>query len=123
MSPRPGRISEVVEIALPRPRTLDMQFTQQFKSYSDRARAVIDQGKHGEWANRHFLRPTSFSTRSSTIANPGQGERGTAGEFRNSRSVWEIAADYLKIPTWLLPSPSTIGGAFVEWRGELWLHT
>jgi NitT/TauT family transport system ATP-binding protein len=48
MSPRPGRISEIVEIALPRPRTLDMQFTQQFKGYSDRARAVIDQGKHGE---------------------------------------------------------------------------
>jgi NitT/TauT family transport system ATP-binding protein len=48
MSPRPGRISEIVEIDLPRPRTLDMQFTQKFKGYSDRARAVIDQGKHGK---------------------------------------------------------------------------
>ena len=37
--------------------------------------------------------------------------------------LWELAADYFKIPTWLLPSPSTIGGAFVEWRGELWGHT
>jgi NitT/TauT family transport system ATP-binding protein len=46
MSPRPGRISEIVEIELPRPRTLDMEFTQQFKGYSDRVRAVIDQGKH-----------------------------------------------------------------------------
>jgi NitT/TauT family transport system ATP-binding protein len=46
MSPRPGRISEIVEIELPRPRTLDMEFTPQFKGYSDRVRAVIDQGKH-----------------------------------------------------------------------------
>lgn len=41
MSPRPGRISEIIEIELPRPRTIDMEFTQQFKSYSDRVRAVI----------------------------------------------------------------------------------
>jgi NitT/TauT family transport system ATP-binding protein len=41
MSPRPGRISEIVEVDLPRPRTIDMEFTQQFKSYSDRVRAVI----------------------------------------------------------------------------------
>ncbi|HWM82671.1 MAG TPA: ABC transporter ATP-binding protein [Pseudolabrys sp.] len=41
MSPRPGRISEILEVDLPRPRTLDMEFTQQFKTYSDRIRAVI----------------------------------------------------------------------------------
>jgi NitT/TauT family transport system permease protein len=37
--------------------------------------------------------------------------------------IWEVAADFFKIPTWLLPSPSTIGTAFVEWKGELWGHT
>jgi NitT/TauT family transport system ATP-binding protein len=42
MSPRPGRISDIVEVDLPRPRTLDMEFTQKFKGYSDRVRAVID---------------------------------------------------------------------------------
>ncbi len=41
MSPRPGRISEIVHIDLPRPRTLDMEFLPAFKSYSDRIRAVI----------------------------------------------------------------------------------
>ena len=41
MSPRPGRISDVIHINLPRPRTLDMEFLPQFKSYSDRIRAVI----------------------------------------------------------------------------------
>jgi NitT/TauT family transport system ATP-binding protein len=45
MSPRPGRISEIIDIDLPRPRTLDMQFTQQFKVYSDEVRAVIDHGQ------------------------------------------------------------------------------
>ncbi len=41
MSPRPGRISEIIEVGLPRPRTLDMEFLPEFKSYSDRVRAVI----------------------------------------------------------------------------------
>lgn len=41
MSPRPGRISEIIEVDLPRPRTIDMEFTQQFKGYSDRIRTVI----------------------------------------------------------------------------------
>ena len=44
MSPRPGRISEIVHVDLPRPRTLDMEFTEKFKGYSDRVRAEIDQG-------------------------------------------------------------------------------
>lgn len=41
MSPRPGRISEIVAVDLPRPRTLDMEFLPKFKSYSDRVRATI----------------------------------------------------------------------------------
>ena len=52
MSPRPGRISEIVKIDLPRPRTLDMQFTQKFKGYSDRVRAVIDQGQEKQHKKR-----------------------------------------------------------------------
>ncbi len=41
MSPRPGRIAEIVTVDLPRPRTLDMAFTPAFKSYSDAIRRVI----------------------------------------------------------------------------------
>src|SRR5262245_32269091 len=41
MSPRPGRIAKIINVELPRPRTLDMEFTPQFKSYSDQIRAVI----------------------------------------------------------------------------------
>ena len=44
MSPRPGRIAKIVDIDLPRPRTIDMEFTAQFKSYSDQIRAVIYHG-------------------------------------------------------------------------------
>lgn len=44
MSPRPGRISQIVSVDLPRPRTLDMEFSPEFKSYSDRIRAVIGHG-------------------------------------------------------------------------------
>jgi NitT/TauT family transport system ATP-binding protein len=45
MSPRPGRIERIVEVALPRPRTIDMEFSPQFKSYSDQIRAVIYQSE------------------------------------------------------------------------------
>jgi NitT/TauT family transport system ATP-binding protein len=41
MSPRPGRIAKVINVELTRPRTLDMEFTPQFKSYSDQIREVI----------------------------------------------------------------------------------
>ncbi len=44
MSPRPGRIAKIVKIDLPRPRTLDMEFTGEFKSYFDEIRAVIYSG-------------------------------------------------------------------------------
>lgn len=44
MSPRPGRIAKIIEIDLPRPRTIDMEFTPQFKSYSDEIRDVIYHG-------------------------------------------------------------------------------
>jgi NitT/TauT family transport system ATP-binding protein len=41
MTPRPGRIARIVDIDLPRPRTIAMEFTAQFKSYSDQVREVI----------------------------------------------------------------------------------
>lgn len=44
MSPRPGRIAKVVKVGLPRPRVLDMEFSPEFKSYSDEIREVIYRG-------------------------------------------------------------------------------
>ncbi len=41
MTPRPGRIARVVDIDLARPRTIDMEFTEKFKSYSSQIREVI----------------------------------------------------------------------------------
>jgi NitT/TauT family transport system ATP-binding protein len=49
MTPRPGRIARVVDIDLARPRTIDMEFTQKFKSYSSQIREVI---YHGPGASR-----------------------------------------------------------------------
>jgi hypothetical protein len=44
MSPRPGRVAKVLEIELPRPRTLDMEFTPQFKCYSENPRSDLSRG-------------------------------------------------------------------------------
>lgn len=44
LAPRPGRIAEVVEIDLPRPRTLDMITTPKFGELVERIRTRLDQG-------------------------------------------------------------------------------
>ena len=44
MSPRPGRFAEIVEIDLPRPRTLDMITQPRFGALVDRIRNQLDQG-------------------------------------------------------------------------------
>jgi NitT/TauT family transport system ATP-binding protein len=41
MTPRPGRIARVLEIDLPRPRTMDLEFDPRFKAASDEVRALI----------------------------------------------------------------------------------
>lgn len=41
MSPRPGRITRILDVDLPRPRDLSMQFAPQFKTHSDDIRALI----------------------------------------------------------------------------------
>ncbi len=38
-------------------------------------------------------------------------------------AAWEASVDYFHVPSWLLPAPSEIGAAFVDWRGELWSNT
>jgi NitT/TauT family transport system ATP-binding protein len=45
MSPRPGRIARIVEVDLPRPRTVEMEYTDQFKEYSSALREVIYSGR------------------------------------------------------------------------------
>ena len=41
MTPRPGRLARVLEIQLPRPRTVEMEFDTRFKDYSDEVRSLI----------------------------------------------------------------------------------
>lgn len=41
MTPRPGRLAQVLEIDLPRPRTVDMEFDERFRKASDEIRSLI----------------------------------------------------------------------------------
>jgi NitT/TauT family transport system ATP-binding protein len=42
MTPRPGRIEDVLDIALPRPRSLDVVNTEIFGAYVRRIRAALN---------------------------------------------------------------------------------
>jgi NitT/TauT family transport system ATP-binding protein len=41
MTPRPGRIARIIEVNLPRPRALEMEFSEQFKTYCQEVRELI----------------------------------------------------------------------------------
>ena len=45
MKPRPGRLAEIVEVDLPRPRTLDMMTTPKFGDIVDHIRSLLDKGE------------------------------------------------------------------------------
>lgn len=45
MKPRPGRIAEIVNVDLPRPRTLDMMTTPKFGEIVDYIRGMLDKGE------------------------------------------------------------------------------
>src|SRR4029077_7597726 len=58
MTPRPGRIARIVDIALPRPRTIDMEFLSAFKSYSEEIGAVIYKSEGGaRWRQTPWRTP------------------------------------------------------------------
>jgi len=46
MKPRPGRLAEIVDVDLPRPRTLDMITTPKFGATVDYIRALLDKGEN-----------------------------------------------------------------------------
>ena len=43
MSPRPGRIVEIIDVDLPRPRRLAMRESPEFNLYSQRIRTIFEQ--------------------------------------------------------------------------------
>ena len=45
MTPRPGRVARTITIALPRPRTVELEFDAKFKAYSDEIRELIFAGR------------------------------------------------------------------------------
>jgi len=46
MSARPGRVAEIVEVNLPRPRDFDMEAQREFQDATHRIRELIFGGRH-----------------------------------------------------------------------------
>jgi NitT/TauT family transport system ATP-binding protein len=53
MTPRPGRVALVLDINLPRPRHVDMEFDPRFQVYSQRVRELIFTGARAHVRERH----------------------------------------------------------------------
>jgi NitT/TauT family transport system ATP-binding protein len=50
MTPRPGRVARVLDIDLPRPRRMDLEFDERFKRYSEAIRALVFSGRQDRTA-------------------------------------------------------------------------
>ena len=62
MKPRPGRIAEIVDVDLPRPRTLDMITTPKFGAIVDHIRGRLDKGGVPVSDARRRNQPTDAET-------------------------------------------------------------
>src|ERR1700756_1971001 len=54
---------------------------------------------------------------------PGKAFVGATLTFIALMAWWELLVRELKVPGWILPAPSAIALALVEWRGELARHS
>jgi NitT/TauT family transport system permease protein len=54
---------------------------------------------------------------------PGKAFVGATLTFIALMALWELLVRELKVPGWILPAPSAIALALVEWRGELARHS
>jgi NitT/TauT family transport system ATP-binding protein len=41
MTPRPGRLAQILDVELPRPRRVEMEFDPRFRAYSETVRSLI----------------------------------------------------------------------------------
>ena len=95
MTPRPGRVILDLPIELPRPRTIDMEFTTEFKQIAGQVRDGIYSSNKG---------PPVTMARRQTIADRLQG----VGFMLLALAAWEATCRVAAIPVWLLPSPTRI---------------
>lgn len=51
MSPRPGRIAEIIKVDLPRPRTFEVEAQHEFQATAQRIRELIFRSGNGALAN------------------------------------------------------------------------
>ena len=102
MSPRPGRLVELIEVGLPRERTAETRSTPEYFSEVARARAVLH-GVHGDEVSRdvddavrRIVVPACFA-----VVIIG---------------AWEVIVRVFDVDPFVLPRPSAIGSTFLdEW--------
>ena len=91
MTPRPGRIADLLEIDLPRPRTLDVMTTEAFGAYVRRIRGALQRRR------RHRM-----------IARPEKFRAAPAADRRGRSSSGKALVRLFAIPAFILPAPSSI---------------
>jgi len=108
MSARPGRIAEIIEVDLPRPRTFEIEAHHEFQQATQRIRELIFEASAvSRWKLGSF----------------GQDVLLPIGVFVVLLVIWEAAVQFFDIPLYLLPAPSVIWTDSIALAGTMGDHT
>ena len=141
MSARPGRITKVVDIDLPRPRNDETRETERYFALITEVREALRAGGHGDddEARGRVVAPDARRGRRRVTASTGTAERPAAirnpGRSRSARLareylpavvvaiaglvLWEAIVRSLQLRAFILPAPSAILSALIDnWNGD-----
>ena len=132
MSPRPGRIAQIVEVDLPHPRTQDTREDARFFELVTEVREALHGGS-GRPAPRAERGGRPLSATSPVPAAPVAGEALLGRTMRGLRgwipavivfvlgiALWEGYVKAFDVQRFLLPPPSDIAQTFWDERAVLW---
>ena len=126
MTPRPGKVDKVIDIDLPRPRTLAMRESPEFDAYSREIPRNLSGARCSARAlMKEPVMPATAALEPTSTLSIEQVERRVQSESRRKRSrdrrteilspilvaggllvAWEVAADFFDVPTYLFRRPA-----------------
>ena len=116
MTARPGRIIEIIDVPLVRPRSYEQESLQEFQDCAKRIRQHI-------FGGRLRLRPNRRSVGSSACGTTAAASCCRCSRSSSSARPWEGAVRLFEIPVYMLPALSVIASEYLTNFGLVASHT